>query len=362
MRRLLLYLFRRPVLWLSKKFDAKPDKEKIYEALSTLRKSIMETPGKKGLVIAACNLSHRFVILSDQHKGRRNGADDFTMSEPNYIAALQHYYQQGYTFINLGDCEELWKNTLPQVKKANTHAFAVEKMFLLKNKYFKVYGNHDLYWSNDPLAGIELEAVYGKKIKVYEGVIIAIPVGDKILHVFCTHGHQGDARSDGNWLAKLFIARIWAPVQAYLRINTNEPSNDDYKKTVHNEIMYEWSSGQKNTILITGHTHQPVFESLTHLERLNRKWLWAKEKNDVDTIQQIDELVKPYRSRFDTIHLDYDKYSPSYFNTGCCCYTDGDITGIEIEDSYIRLIKWKMENSLSKRIVLEEKPLAALMG
>lgn len=360
MRKFFQYLFRRPVLWLSYKFDSKPDKERIYNALTELFNKIIEDPGKKGPVIPAADYAGKFIIFSDQHKGRRNGADDFTNAEPNYLAALDHYYKNDFCFINLGDCEELWENTLPQVKKHNVNVFAAEKLFLLKNAYYKIFGNHDLYWANDPLAAIELETVYGEKLKIYEGAIITIDLGEKSLQIFCTHGHQGDARSDGNWFIKFFVARIWAPFQAYLRINTNEPSNNEYKKTVHNEIMYEWASTQKNTALITGHTHQPVFESLTHIERLNRQWFYAKEKNDQDTVNKIYDEVKLYRNRFDTIELDYAKYSPNYFNTGCCCFSDGDITGIEIEDGFIRLIKWKQDEGQSKRILLEEKALSEL--
>src|SRR3954470_10097957 len=96
-------------------------------------------------------------------------------------------------------------------------------------------------------------------------------INNKLLNIFCTHGHQGDLQSDGNWFSKFFISKIWAPLQAYLRINVNTPSNDQQLKTLHNIFMYEWSSTQENLILITGHTHQPVFESLTVVERLNRK-------------------------------------------------------------------------------------------
>ena len=31
---------------------------------------------------------------------------------------------------------------------------------------------------------------------------------------------------------------------------------------------------------------------------------------------------------------------PSYFNTGCCCFDDGDITGIELEGGLIKLVRW----------------------
>lgn len=31
---------------------------------------------------------------------------------------------------------------------------------------------------------------------------------------------------------------------------------------------------------------------------------------------------------------------PWYFNSGCCSYGDGDITGIEIRDGSIWLVRW----------------------
>src|ERR687886_404857 len=35
---------------------------------------------------------------------------------------------------------------------------------------------------------------------------------------------------------------------------------------------------------------------------------------------------------------------PCYFNTGCCSFGDGDITGIEIAGGEIRLIRWLDDN------------------
>ena len=31
---------------------------------------------------------------------------------------------------------------------------------------------------------------------------------------------------------------------------------------------------------------------------------------------------------------------PCYFNTGCCSFSDGDVTGIEIADGRIKLVRW----------------------
>jgi hypothetical protein len=53
---------------------------------------------------------------------------------------------------------------------------------------------------------------------------------------------------------------------------------------------------------------------------------------------------------------------PTYFNSGCCCFIDGDISGIEIAGGSIRLIKWKNLEGISKRIILEERSLAELVN
>ena len=53
-----------------------------------------------------------------------------------------------------------------------------------------------------------------------------------------------------------------------------------------------------------------------------------------------------------TVSFDYRNMNPFYFNTGCCCFSDGDITGIEIADGFIPLIKW---SETKGREVLEKK-------
>ena len=52
---------------------------------------------------------------------------------------------------------------------------------------------------------------------------------------------------------------------------------------------------------------------------------------------------------------------PFDFNTGCCCFSDGDITGIELAEGMIRLIKWKKKDNVSVRDVLEEMKLSDLL-
>jgi predicted phosphodiesterase len=353
MRRLLRKLLLRPVLWASSFFSSRPDKKRIFSSLSGLLQHILRYPGKRGLIIPFKNGSESFIIFSDQHKGRKNGADDFALAEQNFLAALEFYASNNYWFINLGDSEELWENNIWQVKKHNKAAFEAEKKFILNKRYIKIFGNHDLYWDNDPLASWNLKDIYGKRIKVYEGVVLKTLTGHSPLTILLTHGHQGDAQSDGNWFSKFFVANIWAPLQAYLRINPNTPAYDSERKTLHNSIMYEWSSLQNQTLLITGHTHQPVFESLTHLERLYLRLEEARNKDDTTVIAAIEQEIPKRKLQYDYVNQNYRSLKPTYFNTGCCCFSDGTISGIEIENGQIRLVLWKRIDGTYKRIVAE---------
>jgi len=358
MRKLIRHILLKPVLWVSARFTSKPNRVRVFDALNKLLTSILSEPGNKGLVIPFDKQTGKFIIFSDQHKGARNGADDFAAAEKNYLHALTFYSENDFMFINLGDSEELWENLLYKIKKYNKKEFEAEKKFLIQQKFLKVFGNHDLFWDNDPLAWWHLKNIFGEKVKIYEGVVLKTivdqPLNQIELTLFLTHGHQGDASSDGNWFSKFFVARIWAPLQAYLRINPNTPAYDAEKKTLHNQIMYEWSAKQNNIILITGHTHQPTFASLTHLERLYKKLQLAEQASDLKQQQELFLEIKKREKQFTSVATDYMTMKPTYFNAGCCCFSDGDITGIEIADGCIRLIKW---SESKKREVLEESLL-----
>src|SRR3712207_9513813 len=60
----------------------------------------------------------RFVLFSDQHKGARDGADDFRRCEAAYDAALGYYLEAGHTLVVLGDAEGLWEASPPVGLKA----------------------------------------------------------------------------------------------------------------------------------------------------------------------------------------------------------------------------------------------------
>ena len=359
MKKLLIKLFRKPVIHLAEKFSSRPDKQRVFNSLTELHKKILNGEEKKGLIIPLNTNTQKIIVFSDQHKGAKNAADDFAVCEKNYVAALSHYFNESFYFINLGDGEELWENNIFQVKKYNKPSFEKEQLFIQQHRFVKIFGNHDLYWANDPLAWVQLESIYGEKIPIYEGCILTTTLNERAFQIYLTHGHQGDLQSDGNAFSKFFVANIWGPLQGLLDINPNTPAFNDQLKSLHNTLMYEWSSAEKNVLLITGHTHQPVFMSLTHLERLYVKLADAKKDKFETSVKGIEaEIVRA--QPVNQTPPDLSKIIPSYFNSGCCCFDDGDITGIEIAEGYIRLIKWQAKDGVPKREVLEEIKLNEL--
>jgi predicted phosphodiesterase len=361
MQRFLQILLTKPVLWLAKRFDSRPDIKRVHTALTKLYNHILTNPGKKGPVLPIQFSTDRFIIFSDQHKGAKNGSDDFIRAEPNYVAALQYYEQEGFHLISLGDCEELWENLIWPVMYKNKLSAEAEKKFADKNRFTKVFGNHDLFWNNDPFASLYLKSMYGQPVKIYEGVVLQTSYEGKETNLFLTHGHQGDGQSDSNPFSAWIVSRIWAPLQSYLQLNPNTPAYKSEMKTTHNRFMYEWSKQENNPVLITGHTHQPVFASLTHLERLYKQLIGAEQENNEPAIASLKKEIGFRQQEYNYVESNYRNMKPFYFNTGCCCFSDGDITGIEIADEKIRLIKWKNNTTSFERIVLEEMSVVKLI-
>src|SRR4030095_7545135 len=153
MRRLMQIILLKPVAWLANRFSSKPNRERVHHALSKLLQDILNEPGKRGLIINIDQSAQKnFIILSDQHKGTKNGADDFANCETSYLNALEYYHRNNFFLISLGDCEELWENKIFGVMKYNVPSFEAEKKFLFADAFIKIYGNHDTYWKNDPFA------------------------------------------------------------------------------------------------------------------------------------------------------------------------------------------------------------------
>jgi len=220
MRRILQYFLKKPLTWIGNKLAASPKREMVIDSLSKLYKDGIEQKTKSVKFIDVQLSQDKFIIFSDQHKGNKSWADDFKRSEINYVAALNYYEAQGFTFINLGDSEELWKFKATDLIKSNDGTLKAEAAFH-PARYIKTFGNHDVIWKDKFAVAFYLKKIFPGTLTVYEGIILNVIDLHVPIHIFLTHGHQGDMMSDNNCLSTWLVAHVWMPMQRFLRININ---------------------------------------------------------------------------------------------------------------------------------------------
>lgn len=79
--------------------------------------------------------SSKFVLMSDCHRGDGSWSDNFLKNQNIYFAALNYYYKEDYSYIELGDGDELWENSkISEI--INVHS----DVFRLFSKFFKKIG------------------------------------------------------------------------------------------------------------------------------------------------------------------------------------------------------------------------------
>ena len=91
------------------------------------------------------NKYSRYAIISDCHRGKGDSNDNFLKNENLYFTALTHYYEHGFTYIELGDGDELWENRkMSQIIEIHNNVFWLLSLFYRQNRLYMVYGNHDM--------------------------------------------------------------------------------------------------------------------------------------------------------------------------------------------------------------------------
>ena len=136
--------------------------QRVAEALDQAWERALE--GKKSVSRDVDLGSARFIVFSDQHRGIRNGADDFRSCERAYNSALAYYFAAGHTLIELGDVEELWEERPAAVLDKYKHSLELSAKFHQAGRYLRVYGNHDDVWSFDDEVGRLLRPIYGDNL------------------------------------------------------------------------------------------------------------------------------------------------------------------------------------------------------
>lgn len=243
----------------------------------------------------------KIVIMSDCHRGKGDKYDNFSKNKEIYLYALMYYYNMGFTYIELGDGDEMWEvNDYNDIIKNNLNIFMKLKEFYDDDKFIMIYGNHDIYKKDDKILEkyfykykdkvSDLDYLLLDGLVAYESLILEYKDRD----IFLIHGHQVDFfNSNLSIISRFLVRTIW---KGFERIRVNDPTsaakNYNLAKKIEKKLN-TWSI-LNNMMVIAGHTHRKVYP-------------------------KIGEGL--------------------YFNDGCCVYSDG-ITCLEIDNGKIRLVKW----------------------
>jgi UDP-2,3-diacylglucosamine pyrophosphatase LpxH len=256
------------------------------------------------------NKDSKIVLFSDCHRGNNSYADDFAHNSTIYYHALRNYYEQGYTYIELGDGIELWENhNFNEIFDAHKNIFFLLRDFLKENRLHMIWGNHDMIFRKtrnvERVLGTYFDEISSRYQDLLTGLIyeeaIVLEVAEFSKNILLIHGHQADFFNYKMWKWSRFLVRfLWKPLQI---IGINDPTSPakNYKELIKVEKrLKKWILANNNQMIIAGHTHRPRFP-------------------------KPDELP--------------------YFNDGSCVHPRS-ITGIEIENMQISLIKW---HTISKK-------------
>lgn len=263
----------------------------------------------------------KFVIMSDCHRGDGSWADSFSKNQNIYYAALNYYYNMGYTYIELGDGDELWENyELSEIMNQHRDVFSLLSDFIKRGKIHFIYGNHDIVKRNKGFARSDkyrfmrdkdkVDVTLFDRIKFHEGLVLKHIYYDK--KIFLVHGHQMSLMNDKLWWLSRFLVRyLWRPLEL---IGVNDPTSTakNYKKKEVIECkLIDWVKKERH-ILIAGHTHRPMFPAVGE---------WP------------------------------------YFNDGSCIHPYG-ITSIEISGGNIALVQWSIKTKIDGTLYVGRRILA----
>ena len=276
----------------------------------------------------------KLIVMSDMHRGDGTGSDDFAHNSLIYKCALDHYLKEGFTYVELGDAEELWENkAFEQIYITHTSIYdKIREFYDLDQKetrYIKIWGNHDIQWKDN--ADILRDIFPG--IRIYEAAILNCPSPPE-KRILLWHGHQADPKCSGHGasVSKFFVQNFWPRLQRYgIKDPTRAAANPGLSNEIDEKLYHLAINNDRNIdIIIAGHTHRPVYENLSLTERRSIETKAAAAFQGVATYDPPGSRKKL-------------KPKPVYYNTGSCVHPRC-ITGIEITMEAgapsLKLIKW----------------------
>ena len=265
--------------------------------------------------------SSRIILMSDVHRGDGSWSDDFSKNQNLYFAALTHYYHENYTYIEIGDGDELWKyKNLSDIIYVHSDVFWLLSKFFKENRLYLIFGNHDMVKRDDKFVKNSLYQFFDEQekkylplfenIKVHEGLVLRHTVTDQ--KICLIHGHQASFLDYDMWKVRRFLVRyLWRPLELFGVNDPTTPAKNYDKKDAIEKKLTEWVRREKH-MLIAGHTHRPMFP----------------------TVGQ-----------------------PLYFNDGSSIHPRC-ITGIEIAEGTITLVKWDVKTKDDSTLFIGREVLA----
>lgn len=258
----------------------------------------------------------KIIIMSDVHRGNGNNYDNFIKNKNIFIFALQYYYNKGFTYIELGDGDEMWEvKYCNHIIKEHLSSFKQLKKFNNFNRLIMLYGNHDIEKRKIEVLQKNFYMYYNEKDNTIESLLDGLNVLESLIlkykkfNIFLIHGHQLDFINSSIWpISRLVIRHFWKKIE---HIGIKDPTDNIENYKVAKKIekkLHNWSK-KNNIIIIAGHTHRSIF---------------PKVGNSL------------------------------YFNTGSCIHPDG-ITALEIENGKIRLVKWQFKINKGQLFSVERK-------
>jgi predicted phosphodiesterase len=305
------------------------------------------------------NSASRIVVLSDLHMGDGSSNDDLRRNGELLASVLEnHYLARGSILVLNGDIEDLQKFPLPRIRAAWRGVFALLDRFVREGRLYKIYGNHD----DDLLE--ETRYPY----PLYPG--LRLRWGTRTLYAF--HGHQASGfLVKHNDLSGAVVRYVFHT----LGIRNRSPSKDSGRRYRVERRIYDFSR-RSGVVSVIGHTHRPLFESLSkydrlrfEIDRLCAEYCGAGEARRT----AIAETVELYKEEFRSLGrkekrkgrsrslYGSDLLLPCLFNSGCAVGKKG-VTAIEIEDGRVALAYWFEEGKEKRYLEREAGPASALEG
>ena len=211
----------------------------------------------------------RYVLFSDCHRGNGTWGDNFLKNQHLYFAALQYYFENNFTYLELGDGDELWENrSMRQIIEIHSNAFWMLSRFYRENRLYLLYGNHDMEKKHARCTSCfdtwfctenQCELPLFPDIRFYSGLILKDQINGKDLYL--THGHQADFLNSTLWPVTRFLVRyLWKPAEQLGILDPTSAAKNNTRKNRTEQKLCRWAK-EHHRILITGHTHRPMLGS-----------------------------------------------------------------------------------------------------